>query len=175
MRHEALVFRMGVKDHPSFRRRSDGMKLEEVRSGDRRGGREQPRRSCVGPELPDGSGAVSETGRYMRRTGYVTPLDSSPALTRWIRAGSRRAPAHHCWAGELQVWSRRLGLGGHGEWSTTVAVAIRRGRAGCLTRRPDASERGNHSRTFHRCSSARGDGQWIGAMPAEGVGGAESP
>jgi hypothetical protein len=87
VRHEALVFRMGVKDHPSFRRRSDGMKLEEVQSGDRRGGREQPRRSCVGPELPDGSGAVSETGRYMRRTGYVTPLDSSPALTRWIRAG----------------------------------------------------------------------------------------
>jgi hypothetical protein len=30
VRHEALVFRMGVKDHPSFRRRSDGMKLEEV-------------------------------------------------------------------------------------------------------------------------------------------------
>jgi hypothetical protein len=87
VRHEALVFRMGVKDHPSFRRRSDGMKLEEVQSGDRRGGREQPRRSCVGPELPDGSGAVSETGRYMRRTGYVTPLDSSPALTRRIRAG----------------------------------------------------------------------------------------
>jgi hypothetical protein len=28
LRHEALLFRMEVKDHPSFRRRSGGMKLE---------------------------------------------------------------------------------------------------------------------------------------------------
>src|SRR4051794_3632391 len=103
---------MGVKDHPSFRRRSDGMKLEEVQSGDRRGGREQPRRSCVGPELPDGSGAVSETGRYMRRTGYVTPLDSSPAPTRWIRAGlAVRTRPSLLGVGELQVWMTDAAIG----------------------------------------------------------------
>ena len=64
-------------------------------AGDRRGGWEQPRQSRAGPVLPDGPGAVSETGRYTRGTGYVTPLDSSPALTRWIWAGSRCAPAFH--------------------------------------------------------------------------------
>ena len=62
-------------------------------SADRRGGREQPRRSRVGLVLPDGPGAVSETGRYTRETGVVTPLETTPAQTRWIRAGSRRVPA----------------------------------------------------------------------------------
>src|SRR6266851_10118280 len=59
----------------------------------RRGGREQPRQSRVVPGLPDGAGAVSETGRYARGTGAVTPLEARPALTRWIRAGSRCVPA----------------------------------------------------------------------------------
>jgi hypothetical protein len=35
---------------------------------------------------------VSETGRYTRETGVVTPLDVEPALTRWIRAGARCVP-----------------------------------------------------------------------------------
>src|ERR1017187_1183302 len=98
-------------------------------SGGRRGGREQPRQSRVGSVLPDGPGAVSETGRYTRGTGYVTPLDSSPALTRWIRAGSRCAPALcFLWeVGELQVGSHLPGLGGHGELPTAVAVAMPQG------------------------------------------------
>src|SRR6266851_1843364 len=86
---------MEVKDRPLFRRRSGGIKLEAARPGGRREGQEQPRQSRVGPVLPDGPGAVSEAGRYTRGTGYVTPLDSSPALTRWIWAGSRCAPAFH--------------------------------------------------------------------------------
>src|SRR5229473_1126516 len=84
---------MEVKGRPSPRRRSGGVKLEEVRAGGRRRGREQPRQSRVGSVLPDGPGAVSETGRYTRGTGCVTPLHSAPALTRWMRAGLRCAPA----------------------------------------------------------------------------------
>lgn len=87
--------RMEVRDRPSPRRRSGGVKLEEVQSGDRRGGREHPRQSHVGPGLPDGSGVVSKTGRYTRGTGFVTPLDHVPALTRWIRAGLWRVLASH--------------------------------------------------------------------------------
>jgi len=64
----------------SPRRRSGGVKLEAARAAGRRGGREQPRQSRVVPVLPDGSGAVSETGRYTRETGCVTPLDEVPAL-----------------------------------------------------------------------------------------------
>jgi hypothetical protein len=30
---------------------------------------------------------VSETRRYTRETGVVTPLHGSPALIRWMRAG----------------------------------------------------------------------------------------
>ena len=73
-------------------RRSGGVKLAAVDPGGRRGRWEQPRRSRVGPALPDGSGPVSETGRYTRETGVVTPLDVEPALTRWIRAGVRCVP-----------------------------------------------------------------------------------
>ena|SRR6266498_520692 len=82
VRHEARLFRMEVKDRPFPRRRSGGVKLEEARTGGRRGGREQPRQSRVGLGLPDGPGAVSETGRYTRETGCVTPLDSAPARIR---------------------------------------------------------------------------------------------
>ena len=57
-------------------------------AGGRRGGREQPRQSRVGPVLPDGPGAVSETGRYTRGTGFVTPLDmlasSNPVDSGWF-------------------------------------------------------------------------------------------
>ena len=73
-------------------RRSGGVKLAAVDPGGRRGRWEQPRRSRDGPALPDGSGPVSETGRYTRETGVVTPLDVGPALTRWIRAGVRCVP-----------------------------------------------------------------------------------
>ena len=64
VRHEALFVRMEVKDRPSPCRRSGGVKLEAAQSAGRRGGREQPRQSRVVPVLPDGTGAVSETGRY---------------------------------------------------------------------------------------------------------------
>src|ERR1019366_8537274 len=103
-------------------------RLPGLRGG---GGREQPRQSRVGSVLPDGPGAVSETGRYTRGTGYVTPLDSSPALTRWIRAGSRCAPALcFLWeVGELQVGPHLPGLGGHGELPTAVAVAMPQGQS----------------------------------------------
>src|SRR4051794_31278261 len=59
----------GGERPPSPRRRSGGVKLEAAWAGGRRGGWEQPRQSCVGPELPDGTGAVSETRRYTRGTG----------------------------------------------------------------------------------------------------------
>src|SRR6266568_4252581 len=86
---------MEVKDRPFLCRRSGGVKLEAAQAAGRWRGREQPRQSRAGSGLPDGPGAVSETGRYTRETGYVTPLDSPPALTRWIRAGWRRVPAPH--------------------------------------------------------------------------------
>src|SRR5580704_7204239 len=66
-----------------------------------RGGREQPRRSRFGLVLPDGPGAVSETGRYTRETGVVAPLEATPAQTRWIRAGSRRVPGCGWVSGDL--------------------------------------------------------------------------
>src|SRR6266851_2102888 len=78
-------------------------------------GWEQPRRSRVVPALPDGAGAVSETGRYTRETGVVTPLDRTPALTRWIRAGLRCVPCPSPRAGELLAGSGQSGPGGHGE------------------------------------------------------------
>src|SRR5215207_6381342 len=76
-------------------RRSGGVKLEAAVPGDRRGWWEQPRQSWVGSGLPDGSGPVSETGRYTRGTGVVTPLHATPALIRWMWAGSRCRPAPH--------------------------------------------------------------------------------
>jgi len=66
VRHEALLLRMEVKDRPSPCRRSGGVKLEAAWPGGRWGGREQPRRNRVGSALPDGPGAVSETGAWMR-------------------------------------------------------------------------------------------------------------
>jgi len=87
------VFRMEVKDRPLFRRRSGGIKLEAARPGGRREGWEQPRQSRAGSALPDGPGPVSETGRYTRETGVVTPLDgltsSNPADLGWDAAHIR--------------------------------------------------------------------------------------
>jgi hypothetical protein len=117
---------MEVKDRPFQRRRSGGVKLEAAGTGDRRGGWEQPRQSRAGPVLPDGPGVVSETGRYTRETGVVTPLEGPPALTRWIRAGSRCAPTPLT-SGELQIGSIRSMSGGHSELSTAVAMAIPQG------------------------------------------------
>src|ERR1039458_6305199 len=86
-------FRMEVKDRPSLRRRSGGGKLEAAETGGRRGGWEQPRQSRVGSVLPDGPGAVSETGRYTQGTGVVTPLDppasSNPVDSGWMAARTR--------------------------------------------------------------------------------------
>jgi len=111
VRREALSDLMEVRDRPSARCRSSGLELEAAWSGDRRGGREQPRQSRVGLALPDGPGAVSETGRYTRGTGVVTPLEVPPAQTRWIRAGLRCAPAPHHGRGTpvrvLPVWDGR--------------------------------------------------------------------
>ena len=55
--------------------------------------RRGPPHDEVGSGLPDGPGPVSETERYTRGTGVVTPLDIWPALTRWMWAGVRCAPA----------------------------------------------------------------------------------
>ncbi len=111
VRHEALLFRMEVRDRPSPRRRSGGAKLEAAESGGRRGRREQPRQSRAGSALPDGPGPVSETGRYTRETGYVTPLEAVPAPTRRMRAGERCAPAFHDGRGTpgrvYEVWAWR--------------------------------------------------------------------
>jgi len=57
---------------------------------------------------------VSETGRYTRGTGVFTPLEATPARTRWIWAGQRCAPApHHGWGTPGRYCS--TGPGGHGE------------------------------------------------------------
>ena len=105
------VFVMEVRDRPSPRRRSGGVKLEAAGAGGRRGRQEQPRQSRAGSVLPDGPGPVSETGRYTRETGVVTPLEQAPALTRWIRAGMRCAPAFHDGRGTpgrvCEVWAWR--------------------------------------------------------------------
>jgi hypothetical protein len=111
LRHEALLFRMEVRDRPSPRRRSGGVKLEAAGAGGRRGRQEQPRQSRAGSVLPDGPGPVSETGRYTRETGVVTPLEQAPAPTRWMRAGMRCAPAFHDGRGTpgrvCEVWAWR--------------------------------------------------------------------
>jgi len=125
VRREALFDHVEVRDRPSACCRSSGLELEAAWSGDRRGGREQPRQSRVGLVLPDGPGAVSETGRYTRGTGVVTPLEATPAQTRWIRAGSRRVPAP-VGAGNSCPGLHRLG------WEVTVnacgvAVAMPQG------------------------------------------------
>src|SRR5687768_576298 len=77
-------------------RRSGWVKLEAVVPADRWGRREQPRQSWVGPGLPDGPGPVSETGRYTQGTGVVTPLQATPAPTRWMWAGMRCRSTRPC-------------------------------------------------------------------------------
>ena len=116
LRHEALLFRMGVRDRPSPRRRSGRVKLEAAGAGGRRGRQEQPRQSRAGSVLPDGPGPVSETGRYTRETGVVTPLEQAPALTRWMWAGGGVHPPFMT-GGELRAGSAKPGPGGHGELS----------------------------------------------------------
>src|SRR5690625_681977 len=101
LRHEALIIRMEVRDRPLPCRRSGGVKLEAAGTGGRRGRWEQPRQSRDGSKLPDGSGAVSETGRYTRGTGAVTPLDIPPAQTRWKGAGSRCVLTRTLWVGNF--------------------------------------------------------------------------
>src|SRR4029453_14367994 len=82
-----------------------------------RGRWEQPRQSRVGSGLPDGPGPVSETERYTRGTGVVTPLDIWPALTRWMWAGVRGVPAFRLFrgGGQLSVGFAAFSPGGHGE------------------------------------------------------------
>jgi hypothetical protein len=58
--------------------------------------------------------------------------------------------------GELLVGSVWFGLGGHGERLRRSRWRSRGGIAGCLTRRPDISERGNHPLLIHAWPSARG-------------------
>src|SRR5216683_1969690 len=112
---------MEVKDRPLCRRRSGGIKLEAARPGGRREGREQPRQSRAGSALPDGPGAVSETGRYTQGTGVVTPLEPL-ASSNPVDSGWRRAPARHM-GGKLRAGCLGSGPGGHGELATAVAVA----------------------------------------------------
>jgi hypothetical protein len=152
-------------------RRSGGVKLEAAVPGDRRGWWEQPRQSWVGPGLPDGPGPVSETGRYTRGTGVVTPLQATPALIRWMWAGSRCRPAPH-FGRETSGSVCSLGPGGHGE-------GLRRSRGDAAGVEPGASpvdrvtvNVGTTSLAFHRPAPA-GGGRWIGPMPADGGGGTE--
>jgi hypothetical protein len=111
VRHEALVFRMGVRDRPFLRCRSGEGKLEAAEPVSRRGRWEQPRQSRAGSILPGEPGAVSETGRYTRGTGVVTPLNVGPAQIRWIWAGKRCVPVWHNGRGTsgrvFDVWARR--------------------------------------------------------------------
>ena len=142
-------------------------------AGGRRGGREQPQRSRAGSALPDGPGAVSETGRYTRGTGCVTPLDLWTSSNLVDRAGVRCVPALHDGRG-TPGWVSWAFLGGQGESPRSSRWRGRRGRAGCLIRRPDDGQRGTHPRAFRARLPARGPGG-IGATPAEGAGGAEPP
>jgi hypothetical protein len=127
VRHDALIIQMEVRDRPLLCRRSGGVKLEAAGSGDRRGWWEQPRQSRVGSVLPDGPGAVSETGRYTRGTGVVTPLEVAPALnpvdSGWLAVRTR--PSLRVGNSRPGFW--KSGSGGHGEWSTAVAVAMPQG------------------------------------------------
>ena len=113
-------------------RRSGWVKLEAVVPADRWGRREQPRQSWVGPGLPDGPGPVSETGRYTQGTGVVTPLQATPAPTRWMWAGMRCRSTRPCgeWGTPGLVCSR--GPGGHGE-------GLRRSRGDAAGVEPGAS------------------------------------
>jgi hypothetical protein len=74
--------------------------------------------SQVGPVLPDGPGLVSETRRYTRETGVVTPLDrstsSNPVDVGWGAARTRLSVGMPA-AGELPAGYEWLGSGGHGE------------------------------------------------------------
>src|SRR4029450_6090943 len=89
VRHEALLDRMGGGGLRGLGRGSGGVKLEAAGSVDRQGWWEQPRQSRVGLGLPDGSGSVSETGRYPQGPGVLTPLQPPPAPLRWMGAASR--------------------------------------------------------------------------------------
>src|SRR5258707_11250086 len=73
-------------------------------------------------------------------------------------AGLRCSPAPLLRGGELLVGSWKSGLGGHGEGLRRSRWRGRRGTAGCLTRRPNSSERGNHPWSFHSPPSAGGNG-----------------
>src|SRR5580700_10031824 len=61
--------------------------------------------------------------------------------------------------GELRDGSVGPYLGGQGELPRSSRWRGRRGRAGCLVRRPDDSERGNHPRAFRARLPARGAGR----------------
>ena len=166
------MIRMGVRDRPSFRRRSGGRELEAACPRGRWGGWEQPRRSRDGPGLPDGPGAVSETRRYTRETGVVTPPEVPPARTRWIWAGLRCVPGRESAGGELLAGSCRSGLGGHGE-------GLRRSRDDAAGVEPGASlvdripVNVGTARSRSRPRLRPGGEGGIGTTPAEGAGGAE--
>src|SRR3954469_18305389 len=84
-------------------------------------------------------------------------------------AGLRCVPAAVL-GGELLVRYCLLEPGGHGECLRRNHWRYRRGRAGCLTRQPDSSERGNYPRLFHRRFPAGERRGWIGATSTEGRG-----
>src|SRR5690349_10049053 len=89
--------RMGVRDRHLFAVVAVGGSWRQPRPGVARTGWEQPRQSRAGSVLPDGSGAVSETRRYTRGTGCVTPLDTMPAVIRWIGWFAVRTRSHDGW------------------------------------------------------------------------------
>jgi hypothetical protein len=86
------------------------MKLAAAGSGGRRGGWEQPRQSRVGPVLPDGSGLVSETGRYTRETGVDTSRNDDQLQSGGYGLGSGAHPSSSL----LVMGNFRLGSTGLG-------------------------------------------------------------
>jgi hypothetical protein len=116
VRHEALWMRAGVRPAPSFRRSGTA---EAGGSWVRRVGRVWWRAA------PTTTGRTGTTGRCGsgKRDGKVdarsqrshAPQEQPPAQTRWIWAGSRRAPAPSSRGGELLGRFDGAGSGGHGE------------------------------------------------------------
>ena len=74
---------------------------------------------------------MSETGRYTRGTGVVTPLDALPALTRWIR------PFFHSVATQEPAAAPQIAPVSGSPLATTAvraaAVRLPRSQTGCFS------------------------------------------
>jgi len=116
LRHEALLFRMEVRDHPSPRRRSGGVKLEAADPGGRRGeagavSTKSRRSSTTGwAERGERDEKVYERNRCRYASSRVA--SSNPVDLGWLAVRTRLHVG-----GELQERSVESGPGGHGELS----------------------------------------------------------